>query len=420
MPQPNKKSAKQRVMFALPIFILPVAAIIFLVLSFHKKSSHPAPAGTATGAFNTRLPTPNLSKKPEDKLELYLQAEQDSLKHSQQLAKDPYARALYAQGQDSLSLTGSQSGQASLGRNYATTGLPLDQNILKANQSLQRLYAAMSHYSTDSPRTAITPRFMTNQTPAPPDPDRARNDSLVNAIRSLDTGTDPKLRQINSVLDKVLDIQHPERLAQRGQAEPRQETAYAVTAAGPGNGSNESNGSAADPAGSNGFYGLSDDNESQPAQQASIRAVVHETETLVSGAIVKLRLLQDIFVGGTRIPVNTFLFGECSLNGDRLDIHLSNIVYNDHLYPISLKVYDGVDGLEGLFVPGAITRDVLKEGTGQGVSSMALGTLDPSLGAQALQAGVETAKSLLNKKIRLIQVTIKAGHTVILKDPNAR
>lgn len=144
-------------------------------------------------------------------------------------------------------------------------------------------------------------------------------------------------------------------------------------------------------------------------------AVVHSTQTIVSGAIVKLRLLQDIYIRGQRIPANSFIYGPATITGERITVQLTNVAYAEKIFPIALKVYDAADGLEGIYVPGMITRDIVKENMSQGVSGLTLGTLDPSLGAQAASAGIETARNLLSRKIRLVKATLKEGHLVILR-----
>jgi len=50
------------------------------------------------------------------------------------------------------------------------------------------------------------------------------------------------------------------------------------------------------------------------------------------------------------------------------------------------------------------------------MQSIGLTSLDPSWSAQAASAGVEAAKTLFSKKVRLIKVTVKAGYQVLLKD----
>jgi hypothetical protein len=75
-----------------------------------------------------------------------------------------------------------------------------------------------------------------------------------------------------------------------------------------------------------------------------------------------------------------------------------------------------MDGLPGIHIPGAITRDVAKESADQGISTMGLNALDPSLSGQAATAGIEAAKALISRKIKLVRVSVKAGYQVLLKN----
>ncbi len=42
--------------------------------------------------------------------------------------------------------------------------------------------------------------------------------------------------------------------------------------------------------------------------------------------------------------------------------------------------------------------------------------MSDNIGVQAAGAGLEAAKSLFSKKVKLIKVTVKAGYKVMLKD----
>jgi len=42
--------------------------------------------------------------------------------------------------------------------------------------------------------------------------------------------------------------------------------------------------------------------------------------------------------------------------------------------------------------------------------------VDPSIGAQVASAGIEAAKSLVGKKVKLIKVTVKSGYKVLLRN----
>jgi hypothetical protein len=42
--------------------------------------------------------------------------------------------------------------------------------------------------------------------------------------------------------------------------------------------------------------------------------------------------------------------------------------------------------------------------------------MDQSISAQAASAGLQAAKGLFSKKMKLIRVTVKAGYKILLKD----
>ena len=130
---------------------------------------------------------------------------------------------------------------------------------------------------------------------------------------------------------------------------------------------------------------------------------------------MKLRLQSDIHVNGALIPKDSFIFGTASLSGERLSIEITNLRYGNSVFPVDLAVFD-MDGLDGIHIPGAITRDVAAQSADRSVQGIGLTSLDPTWQAQAASAGVETAKTLFSKKVKLIKVTVKAGYKVLLRD----
>lgn len=393
MPPTTRPTARRRLLAALVIFGLPllVAGGILLALYHHHS---PATTGDKTGAFNTRLPAPQLKRAEKNKLEIYLDAEKDSLRRQQQLHSDPYAKST------------------------AVGNPPADSNERKVNEHLARLYAALHGNSTGPEQVAP----YTVPASGLPDQEVTRLQQLEARIHQSDTGSNPQLQQINTLLDKVLAIQHPERLApdRNNPAPAAHAIPYPVSAHAADSNHSPDDAATADDAAGNGFYGLSSDDEAAAPMSTAIRAVIHADQTVQTGSIVKLRLLQDIYLKGVRIPAGSFLFGPCAVGNERVTVHLSQVQHNGNVYPIDMRVLDGADGLEGLYVPGAITRDVLKESAGQSVSSLGLTNLDPSLGAQAAAAGIETARNLLSHKIRLITATLKAGQLVLLQPGQSR
>ena len=113
----------------------------------------------------------------------------------------------------------------------------------------------------------------------------------------------------------------------------------------------------------------------------------------------------------------SFVFGNSSIDNERLQVAVSSIQFQHHLYPVALTVFD-MDGLAGINIPGSAGREVIKQSTDQGIQSIGGLSFDPSLKAQAAAAGVNAAKSLLGKSVKRLRVTIKAGYMLLLKDLN--
>ena len=147
-----------------------------------------------------------------------------------------------------------------------------------------------------------------------------------------------------------------------------------------------------------------------------IPATVPEDQSMVTGATLKLRTQMEATVGSIVIPKNSLLYGRVAISGERMLVSIGSVRVGTALYPVDLQVFD-MDGLAGIHIPGAIDRDVAKESAEQGVSSMGmLGTLDQSLGAQAATAGVQAAKTLFSRKVKLVRAQVRSGYLVFIKN----
>ncbi len=78
-----------------------------------------------------------------------------------------------------------------------------------------------------------------------------------------------------------------------------------------------------------------------------------------------------------------------------------------------------MDGIEGIYMPGAVTRETGKEGADNALQSLQLSSMDAGIAAQAANAGLQTAKTLFSRKLRTVRVTAKAGHRVFLQKSSA-
>lgn len=209
--------------------------------------------------------------------------------------------------------------------------------------------------------------------------------------------TDPDMEALNGTLQQLVALQQP-KTATEVASEPKRK-AYVVTTQKPNTGQ--------------GFFGES--GLVVDSGIGTIKAVIHGEQIIQSGSVIKLRLLTDVFVRETRIPAGSFVFGLAGIGSERISIEISSIQFNGSIYPVSLRVMD-MDGMEGIYIPGSTTREVVKQAAEQGVQSVGLVAVDQSLKAQAAAAGIGAAKTLLSRKARQVRVTIKSGYQVLFKD----
>jgi len=143
-----------------------------------------------------------------------------------------------------------------------------------------------------------------------------------------------------------------------------------------------------------------------------IKAEIYETATVLDGNRVKLRLLEDTRVNGLEIPKNSFVYGICKINNERLHIQITQLPVKNNFLPVNLAIHD-LDGLPGLYVPDNAARKVTKEvGSSTNTSSL-FGVTDNPLTYAGVRAADRTAQVLL-KSVRLKRVTVKKNTLVYL------
>lgn len=435
----NKKHSQQflrkrNFLSVLPLLVLPFITMIFWALGGGKENKLEAQSVSRHSGLNLKLPDAKLkSDKGYDKLSFYKQAALDSEKIYKERKLDPYWNKYSLsnkQNKNPLDLNQNRLNPNSFLNSELGNSLKgsdnVDANEAKVYSKLQQLNAALNKASSKPGATksdAIN-RIRSLESNNKTSKDIQQLEGLLHAMKD-DANSDSEMKQLNNVLDKILAVQHPESLSSRTQSSA--ETKLNALKVNVKNKdadislikSNDQYGNDTIPAVSlndshNSFYSLFITNNIATRENA-IKAFIPETQTLVSGSTVKLLLGNSVTAKGLSIPENTYIYGTASLNNERLKINIASIQYHDNIFPVSLEVYD-LDGLEGIYIPGSISRDVAKQSTDKAVNSVDVTTLDPSLAAQATSAGIQAAKTLISKKVKLIKVTVKAGYQVLLKD----
>jgi conjugative transposon TraM protein len=430
MQHPLKRKSQRRFLLVLPLLVIPFLTLVFYALGGGGTLGPPAGYNGDKSSLNVRLPDPHLKKgKEKDKLGLYEQAGRDSAKLLETMKNDPYYK-LERHLEDSPEFSSSPLKQADSrgllknGSSYPglnpTTGRPDsltgDEKLVR---KLEELKKALDNKGTPLRETGGSP-FSTDRS-ASSGNQATQLEKMIRAINSRG-GSDPEMEKIGKILDQVERIQHPEKYtdSQENKANGAP-AAFEVRARNTDDPvSILENGMDPAPEIHNGFYGFSSDPDQETiAVHHGIRAVVDGSRVLVSGEIIRLRILDNITIGGIAVPGETTASGVATLSNERLKVQIRSIAYLGNILPVSLELYD-LDGLPGIYIPGSMTREVSKETADQAISTLGLASLDPTIGAQAASAGIQAARTLLRKKIKLVRVTVKEGYLVLLKDQSGK
>ena len=150
----------------------------------------------------------------------------------------------------------------------------------------------------------------------------------------------------------------------------------------------------------------------------TIRACIHQDQTIMDGQTVKLRLLEPLQAGNLVIPQNALVSGTGKVQGERLDIVVSSIEYRGNLLPVELAVYDS-DGIKGLSVPSSLEQEAAKEamaniGGGLGTSISFARSAGQQIAMDLTRGVMQGGSQYLAKKFRTVKVHLKAGYELML------
>lgn len=416
---------RRKFLLFLPLLALPFLTFIYWVLVVKNLDSSQTPSESS----GLQLALPGASIKDEsrmDKWQYYRKADQDSALRLQQIKRDPYrsdgsyaatdtiaSRLLGLEGPN----TKNTGRSISASEDQTSRHLNTESQVQVKLQNLEKVLAAAQSPSFDEKK-----RYAIKD--ADEEMAKANEEAMLNLPDSPENRyeVDPELAQLNGMLDKILEIQKPATFEADQQASQNAETAGAleVRAASKHDlvtsfaGMQSSDSVRPDTViSTSGFYGL-DEPETTDAS-SGLTAVIEGKQQVLSGSTVQLRLAQTITINGLIVPSNAFVYGLASLSGERLKIKISSIRAGEQILPVNLQVYD-LDGVEGIYIPGSISRNVTKQALGSQVQGVDMDFGGVSLGAQAANAGMQIGRTLFGRKTRLTQVTLQTGYKVILRD----
>ncbi|MFC0514661.1 conjugative transposon protein TraM [Mucilaginibacter angelicae] len=356
---------KRKMLVVMPLLILPFTTLIFWTLG-----GGAAESATATQAkgLSMKLPGAIFSDKDlGDKLSFYEKARADSEKKEQLRKADPF----FKRAADSNATQPGVFPGGVFSPQQPPFGTPDGPggnngpalNAARISQRLTQLQAVLNK----QPDVPLNPPLKREASVLP--------DSLLHPREE----EDPELKQMNGLLEKILDIQHPERVKQ--PAVPATE-------------------------------------KTAVRKFRAIPAVIEGNQKIVQGTVICMKLLDTVTIGGQLFPRGQKIYGSGTLASQRYTLNVKSIHVGADFYPVDLTVFDKTDGMEGINVPEAITNEAIRDGTVSGVQGMDLMSFDPSVGAQLTTAGINTVKDAFGKKVKRVKGKIRDGHLLLLRDNN--
>lgn len=150
----------------------------------------------------------------------------------------------------------------------------------------------------------------------------------------------------------------------------------------------------------------------------SIKACVHEAQTVIGETGVRLRLLEPAKTPQRTIPKGTIVTANAKFQNGRLQLKVTSVELEGNIIPVDITIYD-LDGQQGLYVPYSPEMNALTEMAGNmsqtgGTSVMLTQNAGQQVAADLSRGVVQGISGYFAKKVRTPKVTLKAGYQVFL------
>ncbi|RZM22228.1 MAG: conjugative transposon protein TraM [Pedobacter sp.] len=342
----KKTRDKRKILLVLPLMLLPFMALAFYAMGGGR--GQVMDPSLARKGINTALPDANFkAEEPVDKMGFYAKA-----------GKDTSAENSVSGIAGKLGFSAEDERTSEINAKLAELNKEINSPPASASGGKSPAYAQAQKQNDEGIKTDV--------------------DRLEQMMKSMQEGKqkDPEMDQMNSVLEKILDIQNPVRAQQKilGKIYSGQDL----------------------------------------EKFSAITAVIDGNQKVVQGASVKLRLTDSVLLSGVMIPKGHLLFGLCKITNQRLLLDIKNVRLGSQIIPVDLSVYS-LDGMPGIDAPDAVFRDAAGMGVADGISGVSVYGMD-GVGGELAGAGIDAAKSLLSKRTRVVKVKLKGDMQVLLRD----
>ncbi|RYE18314.1 MAG: conjugative transposon protein TraM [Sphingobacteriaceae bacterium] len=160
-----------------------------------------------------------------------------------------------------------------------------------------------------------------------------------------------------------------------------------------------------------------DFNSIYKAKQSSfITAVIDEDVKGYLGSRIRIRLLEDIYVGTLKIKKGNYLYALISgFALQRVNLNIVSVMYQNEILPINLNIYD-VDGMEGLYVPASAFREMTRKMGQSVVQGSSLNMQNADFFTNALSSLFQSTSQTVAALVRKNKVSVKYNSFIYLVD----
>lgn len=344
----NFKRDKRRILLFVPILIVPFMALGFYAMGGGRGDGKDT---KALAGINTNLPNASFSSDtPKTKADYYRQADRNSARSADNGIARIAGQFGFSDGRGEIASEDQQTRQ-------------INQKLEALNREINRPEPVSVPVKTVRQAQSSTIRN-----------DVDRLEALMKTMQD-EKSEDPEMAQLNTMMQNILDIQHPDRVSQRMKF----------------------------------VHELSPD-----SQFRATPSVIVANQRAVQGATVKIRLQDTLSINGMVIPKGHELFGACRITNQRLLVDVKNIRLGTSIIPVDLSVYS-LDGMVGISAPEALLTGALNSSTDNAVRSVGFG-FDQSVATQVASAGIDAARQLVRRKVRSVKVKLNAGTQILLRN----
>ncbi|MES2063092.1 MAG: conjugative transposon protein TraM [Bacteroidota bacterium] len=350
----TQEERKRKLLLFLPLLLFPFLALGFYALGGGRNDNQLQTA-TANKGINTDLPGAKLkTNKSQDKLSLMDNAKRDSASERSKTAAGAFA----ALGWDTAKFSQKHDPAKTAEANEMQIKNRLAQINQQINQPVPISKSPANDYTASSKSA-----------------DLERLEKLLQQKQE-SSEPDPQMQQLNTMLDKIMQIQNPPLVKDK----PKSKEAAVPDSA-----------------------------------FKAIPAIIDGNQKIPPGGVVRLKLKDTVTINGITFPKGQALSGMCALTNQRLLLDIKNIRLGTTIIPVNLTVFS-LDGLAGINAPEAELAGAAGDGANGALENMQFLSMDQSLSTQAATAGISAAKGLLGKKVKKIRVKLKGNETVLLRN----